>query len=50
MRAIVTAACDELRELRLMVNAFEMQFGAEHELVNHRAGGARSQRYLFPAG
>src|ERR1700694_3968759 len=23
-----------------MVNAFEMQFGAEHELVNRRAGGA----------
>jgi hypothetical protein len=42
MHGIVTAACDELRELRQMVDAFNTHFGVEQELVNRCAGGAYS--------
>ena len=42
MRAIVTAACDELRELRQVVDSLESYFDVECELSNRRAGGAYS--------
>jgi hypothetical protein len=42
MRAIVTAACDELRELRQVVDSLESFFDMEYELSNRRAAGAYS--------
>lgn len=42
MRAIVTAACDELRELRQVVDSLESFFDMECELSNRRASGAYS--------
>ena len=42
MRAIVTAACDELRELRQVVDSLESVFDVECELSNCWAGGAYS--------
>jgi hypothetical protein len=42
MRAIVTAACDKLRELRQVVDSLESFFDMEYELSNRRAAGAYS--------
>jgi hypothetical protein len=42
MRAIVTAATDELRELRLIVDSLETHFDVERELANRSAGGAHA--------
>ena len=42
MRAIVTATCDELQELRQVVDSLESFFDMECELSNRRAGGAYS--------
>jgi hypothetical protein len=42
MRAIVTAATDELRELCLIVDTLETHFNMEWELANRSAGGAHA--------
>jgi hypothetical protein len=42
MCGIITAACDKLRELQQMVDAFNTHFGVERELVNRRASSAYS--------
>jgi len=42
MRVIVVATCDELRELRQVVDLLECFFDVECELSNRRARGAYS--------
>ena len=42
MKAILTSACDELRQLRLMVDGLETHFDSERQQSNRRAGGAHA--------